>query len=215
MNRKIFLLIIGLLLTLVVQPTLAYDVVIDPGHGGDEQNRGGPAFTVDDIGSTLTVDVPAGELQVIVNNAKQFTKDTEPYDYSHIMVGTESCTVEEVNYENDVIELSSPLSNPHPAGEDVTVQDFLVQAMGQKDTGDPGDWGAADTDYARLSYTHEVPANQWDEWKRKENTDGAALGVLELLNTWRISTRLDTKLSDLGHTVEVTKDSLMDDPSFQ
>ena len=111
------------------------------------------------------------------------------------MIGTESCTVKGVDYEQERLTLSSPLSNSHPAGTDVTVVNFLIQAMGRRTDGsEPGSWDATAEYYDTLTYTHELPASQWDDWIRKRDDYSDPLGTLEFINTWRIASWIEEQV---------------------
>lgn len=176
-------------------------VVVDPGHNGDEQNRGGQAFTVDFLGSELAVGADTGSNMIQVDDASLFSTDTEPHDYTQIKVGGESLEISGVNYATNIINLENSTSEQHFAGEDVTVQNFRIQAIGQ-----PNTLMSDETTFDTLTYTHRVSADDWDSYTFKTDSSDTPLGLLEVLNSWDISTRLKTELEGLGHTVHLTKD---------
>ncbi len=220
MSKKVFWSVVCLILILLSSNVQAYDVVIDPGHGGDEQNRGGPAFTVSDMGSELDTAAYAGDNYIFVNEAKHFSLED---GYETILVNGDQYQIQTdtsivpnpIDYESGRIVIEGYLTSTYDTGASVTVQDFLVQAMGRyTDGSDPGDWDPAAKDYDTLAYTHQVPANQWQQWKRKINDDGDSLGLLEVLNTWEISKRLEDILDD-DHTVVKTKNGVLEEPNFQ
>jgi len=185
-------------------PVFAANIVIDPGHNGFEQNRGGGAFTVDFVGDQLRVGADTGSFVLKVQDASHFSDTT---GYRTIKVDNETLTLTDVDYENDELLLTSGTNEQHDQFASVKTVDFLVQAMGRKFDGtEPDSWAGSDTDFDELSYTHLVSADEWDSWARKIKTDGTRLGLLEVLNTWEIATRLRDELdTGLGHTVTMTK----------